>query len=175
MLHFDSKLCNEWDLKSNITVKMERIAVSVTAPEDDNNSDILLGVYQANSSKGKYQAKQIKKVQEDFEIENNIFAVCTDTTTSNVGVHNGGIELINGYVVRKHIMWLLCHRHIYERHVSHLVQALTGKTKAPKKQLFSNFIKYWPENFQVCNEDINSLDRFNFNIFKNNSYMHQIA
>ena len=53
LLHIDNKLCNEWDVKNNITVIMERIAVSVTAPEDDNSSDILLGVFQANSSKGK--------------------------------------------------------------------------------------------------------------------------
>ena len=32
---------------------MEKIAVSVTASEDDNSSDILLGVFQGNSSKGK--------------------------------------------------------------------------------------------------------------------------
>ena len=104
LLHFDSKLCNEWDLKNNITVKMERIAVSVTAPEDDYSSDILLGVSQTNSSKDKDQAKQIKKVLEDFEIENDIFAVCTDTTASKTDAHNGGIKLISRYVVRKHIM-----------------------------------------------------------------------
>ena len=108
LLHFDSKLCNEWDLKNNITVKMGRIAVSLTAPENDNSSDILQGVFQANSSKGKDQAKQIKKVHKDFEIENNIFAVCPDTTASNAGAYNGGVELVSRYVVGKHIMWLLC-------------------------------------------------------------------
>ena len=76
----------------------------MTAPEDDNSSDILLGVFQANSSKGKDQAKQIKKVLEDFEIENNHFAICTDTTASNTGAHNGGIKLISRCVVGKHIM-----------------------------------------------------------------------
>ena len=87
---------------------MERIAVNVTAPEDDNSSDILLRVFQANLPKGKDQAKQIIRVLEDFEIENNIFAICNDITASNTGAHNGGIEVVSIYVVGKHIMWLLC-------------------------------------------------------------------
>ena len=61
LLHFDGKLCSNWDLKNSIIVKMEKFAVSVTAPEDDNSSDILLGVFQTNLYKGKGQAKQIKK------------------------------------------------------------------------------------------------------------------
>ena len=45
---------------------MERIAVSVTTPEDDNSSDILLGVFQANSSKRKDKAKKNKKCTRKF-------------------------------------------------------------------------------------------------------------
>ena len=52
VLHFDGKQIKEMEENLNITVTVERIAISVTSPDIDDTNDILLGVVQAESSKG---------------------------------------------------------------------------------------------------------------------------
>jgi len=46
------------------------------------------------SSKGSDQADVILNLLEDYDFEDQIFAVCCDTTSSNTGVFSGAIVLI---------------------------------------------------------------------------------
>lgn len=59
MLHFDGKQIQEIHGDLNITVTVERIAVSVTSPDFPDSNDVLLGVVQAESSKGGDQTEVI--------------------------------------------------------------------------------------------------------------------
>ena len=114
----------------NITVTVERIAISVTSPDLDDTDDILLA-----SSKGCDQADVILNLLEYYDIVDQIFAVCCDTTSSNTGVFSGAIVLLST-ILDTPLLWFLCRRHMLEVHISHFMEALTGeKTKAPRREL----------------------------------------
>ena len=74
VLHFDGKQIKEMGENLNITVTVERIAISVTSPDIDDTNDILLGVVQAESSKGVDQADVILNLPEYYNIVDQIFA-----------------------------------------------------------------------------------------------------
>jgi hypothetical protein len=63
-------------------VTVERIVISVTSPDLEDADDILLEVVQAESSKGSDQADVILSLLEYYDIVDQIFAVCWDTTSS---------------------------------------------------------------------------------------------
>ncbi len=73
---------------------VEMIAISVTSPDLGDADDILLGVFQAVSSKGSNQADVILNLLEQYDIVDQTFAVCCDTTSSNTSVFSGAIVLL---------------------------------------------------------------------------------
>ena len=79
-IHFDGKQVKQIEEDLNITVTVERIAISVTSPDIQDSNDILLGVVQADSSKGSDQASVILNMLEYYDIVDQIYAVCCDTT-----------------------------------------------------------------------------------------------
>jgi hypothetical protein len=70
---------------------VEQIAISVTSPDLGDADDILLGVFQAVSSKGSDQADVILNLLEYYDIVDQTFAVCCDTTSSETSVFSGAI------------------------------------------------------------------------------------
>jgi hypothetical protein len=69
------------------------IAINVTSP-DLGDAEILLGLFQAVSSKGSNQADVILNLLEQYNIVDQTFAVCCDTTSSNTSVFSGAIVLL---------------------------------------------------------------------------------
>src|SRR6218665_3693595 len=119
-------------------VDCEGIAVSVTSPQFGDNGVLLLGVVLLDSSKGSDQAYNILCLLEYYEICDQIFAihVCCETTSSNTGVHIGAVQILST-TLNAQMLWLMCRHHIYEVHISHFMEALTGqKTKGPRRQLY---------------------------------------
>ena len=57
-IHFDGKQIKEID-EQDVAVNVERIAISVTSPDLEDDNDILLGVVQASSLKGSDQVEVI--------------------------------------------------------------------------------------------------------------------
>jgi hypothetical protein len=90
-LHFDGKQMKQNEDDLDITVTVERIGTSVTSPDFGDSDDILLGVVQAASSKGSDQADVILNLREYYDIVDQVFAVCCDTTSSNTGVFSGAM------------------------------------------------------------------------------------
>lgn len=143
-VHFDGKQVKEIEEDLNITVSIERIAVSVTSPDLDDSDDILLGVVQAASSKGCDQADVILNLLEYYDIVDQIYAVCCDTTASNTGAFSGAIIILST-ILNTPLLWFLCRRHMLEVHISHFMEALTGeKTKGPRRALYVKLQKVWP-------------------------------
>ena len=144
-LHFDGKQVKQMEKDLKIIVSYERIAISVTSPDIDDIDDILLGVVQTPSSKGSDQVEAILKNLEYYDITDNIYAICCDKTASNTGSYNGtGAILASTFDVL--LLWFMCRRHILEVHISHFMYALTGiKTKGPRRTLYMNLQKAWPE------------------------------
>ena len=122
VLLYDGKQIKEMEENLNITVTVtvERIAVSVTSPNIDNTNDILLGVVQAESSKGVDQADVILNLLEYYDIVDQIFAKCCDTTASNNGVFVGAITIFTN-ILNIFLLWFLCRRYMLELHISHFI------------------------------------------------------
>ena len=117
-----NKQVKEVEEKMNIVVSVERISVSVTSPDIEGSDDILLGVVQADSSKGCDQAEVILSLLEYYEIADQIYAVCCDTTASNTAAFSGAIALLSS-ILNVPLLWFLCRRHILEVHISHFMEA----------------------------------------------------
>lgn len=144
-VHFDGKQVKEIAEDLNITLNVERISVSVTSPDMNDTNDILLGVVQADSSKGQDQALVILNLLEYYDITEQIYAVCCDTTASNTGAFSGAIALLSS-TLNVPLLWFLCRRHMLEVHISHFMEALTGeKTKGPRRTLYLRLQKAWPD------------------------------
>ena len=136
----------------NITVTVERIAISVTSPDLDDTDDILLGVVQASSSKGCDQADVILNLLE----------------------FSGAIVLLST-ILDTPLLWFLCRRHMLEVHISHFMEALTGeKTKAPRRGLYVKLHKVWPS----VKEDIDKMEgliKFNWKTLQVGSPLYELA
>jgi hypothetical protein len=107
------------------------IAISVTSPDLEDADDILLGVFQAVSSKGSDQADVILNLLEQYDIVDQTFAVCCDTTSSNTIVFSGAIVLLCT-ILNTLLLRFPCRRHMLAVNISHFIGSFTGeKTKAP--------------------------------------------
>ncbi len=114
--------------------------------------DILLGGFQAVSSKGFDQADVILNLLEYYDIVDQTFAVCCNTTSSNTSVFSGAIVLLCT-ILNTPLLWFPCRRHKLAVHISHFIGSFTGeKTRAPWG-LCVNLQKVWPT---VKNEIENS-------------------
>ena len=87
--------------------------------------------FQAVSSKGSDQADVILNLLEYYDIVDQIFAVCCDTTSSNTGVFSGAVVLLCT-ILNTPLLWFPCRRHMLAVNISHFIGSFTGeKTKAP--------------------------------------------
>ncbi len=129
----------------NVTVTVERIAVSVTSPDIEDSDDILLGVVQAESSKGSDQAHVILNLLEYYEVADQIFAVCCDTTSSNTGAFSGAISVLSKFL-NVPILWIMCRHHMNEVHISHFMEELTGRRRRAKEGSVCSFAKILARN-----------------------------
>jgi len=153
----------------NVTVTVERIAVSVTSPDIEDSDDILLGVVQAESSKGSDQAHVILNLLEYYEVADQIFAVCCDTTSSNTGAFSGAISVLTK-VLNVPILWIMC-RH----HISHFMEELTGeKTKGPRRALYVRLQKTWP-TIKLEVDNMENLVRYDWSKLEVGSSLYQIT
>ncbi|XP_065646356.1 uncharacterized protein LOC136076810 [Hydra vulgaris] len=175
ILHFDSKLVKEIKEKLKITVKKERVAISVTSPEFTTKDDRLLGIIPVESTKGKNQAIVIQNILEYFEIADNIIGVCTDTTSSNTGRLNGAIIIISR-ILNKCLFWFMCRHHIYELHINHAIQAITKvKSKGPSKSMYLAFQRNWETSHESVNSRVPELKIFDWNKLEIGSKLHILA
>lgn len=173
-IHFDGKQVKQIEEDLNITTTVERIAISVTSPDIDDSDDILLGVVQAASSKGCDQAEVILNLLEYYDIVDQIFAVCCDTTSSNTGAFSGAIVILSS-ILKIPLLWFLCRRHMLEVHISHFMEALTGeKTKGPRRGLYVKLQKVWPSVKEKVDK-MEELIKFDWKTLQVGSPLYEIA
>jgi hypothetical protein len=98
--------------------------------------DILLGVFQAVSSKGSDQADVILNLLEQYDIVDQTFAVCCDTTSSNTSVFSGAIVLLCT-ILNTPLLWFPCRRHMLAVNISHFIH--WRKDQGPLGGCVSNF------------------------------------
>jgi uncharacterized protein (DUF1501 family) len=79
-LHYDDKLVKQ--MEGDLSIKystVERVAVSVTSPDVGNNNNIHV-VALTESPKGSDQARVILSLLDYYEVVDQIFAICCDTS-----------------------------------------------------------------------------------------------
>jgi hypothetical protein len=67
----------------------------LTSPDNGENNNILLGFAQAQSFKGSDQAHVILDLLYYYEVVDQMFAICYDTTSSNTGAFSGAISVLS--------------------------------------------------------------------------------
>ncbi len=130
---------SKWSRLRMITIlSTVTVDISVTSSYLRDEDDILLGVVQAVSSKGSDQADVIMNLLVDYDIEDQIIAVCCDTTSSNTGVFSGAIVLICT-ILNTPLLWFFWRRHMQAVPISHFIGSFNGeKTKAPREGAVTN-------------------------------------
>ena len=153
LAHFDSKLTLKYTKQAKLVEKTDRLAISVSSP-DDESIDFLLGVLEIPSSKGADQALTIQSILEYYQLSENVIGLVSDTTKSNSGRFSGCVRLlsVHGFPHRA-MMNFMCRMHMYERHVHHVDVVLQGKTTAPVRSSFAKFKEAWPVSIE---KDANS-------------------
>lgn len=129
VVHWDGKT-----LKLKAGNKAEFIGVYVTGA---NAAQVkkLLGVPDVESGSGKNQKGAVVELLIKWEIFEQITGLVIDTTSSNTGIEIGACKLLEEYL-EKVILWLACRHHIYELHIRHVVEAITGNTTDGGVKLF---------------------------------------
>lgn len=90
-------------------------------------------------------------------MNNVICGIVFDTTASNTGRWRGACALIEATLGRA-LLWLGCRHHIYELHMKHVTETVTGVTKEPGVKLFRRLKAEW-NNLSIDNSN---LSKFNW-------------
>jgi len=155
-VHWDGKLVSP---KSEYKTKKEIIRLCIYLNYSDANEkpverlpilvignwvEKLLGAPEVLNSTCKEQAKAIYDALHDWDLQDNIQAICCDTTPSNTGRLRWACAILEQQLGRD-LLYFPCRHHIYE-----LVWRGVVEAKLPKAStnadlpLFKNFKKLWP-------------------------------
>ncbi len=114
------------------------------------------------NGKGSVQADAVFNLLEEWNIEENIIGVCTDTTASNTGRLSGAIVKLQEKLSRP-LLWLMCRRHSYERHICHGFNAITGqKSKGPCKNIYNNLKSNWHKYKPLVETNMDKIRYFDY-------------
>ena len=86
--------------------------IRVTSPDIEGSDNVLLGVFEAESSEGTDQAELILQTLEFYEIKEEVFAVCCDTMASKTGAWSGAIVSLSE-IIETPLLWFLCRHHMF--------------------------------------------------------------
>ena len=135
-VHWDGKL-----MKMRAGITSERCCVYVSGAQENKNQK-LLGVPDIPSGTGSAQEKAVTDLLEQWDIFDEIVGLVFDTTASNSGKWQGACSLIEKHL-GKAVLWLSCRHHVYELHIKHVVEVVTGNTKDPGVSLFRRLKTFW--------------------------------
>ena len=136
VLHWDGKV-----LKLKAGSKAEFICVYISGA-DVSKVTKLLGVPEVASGSGQQQKEAVVEMLRKWKIFDQVVGIVFDTTSSNTGSKSGACLLLEEYLGRS-ILWLACRHHIYELHIKHVVEAVTGNTQDPGVKLFRRLKSEW--------------------------------
>ena len=132
VLHWDGKLLPD-QCSSNL---VDRLPIIVT----NCGSEKFLNIPMIQSGTGKDQAEAIYETLLDWDLLNEIKAICCDTTSSNLGV-NKGAAIILEQMLERDLLYLPCRHHIYELILRAVFENKMPGTTGPNVAIFNNFKK----------------------------------
>lgn len=153
VIHWDGKLL------PNLTGKglVDRLPIIASV----NGREQLLGVPALTSGTGREQANAVYQTLVDWCLDENVQALCSDTTASNTGRLNGACVLIEQLLERE-MVYLPCRHHIYEIILKSVFDLKFGATSGPDVAIFKRFQQAWatinPNNFNPGMQNSNVID-----------------
>ena len=135
-VHWDGK-----GLKEKAGKKAEYICVYISGADNDQVTK-LLGVPKVDSGSGLQQKEVVVDLLNKWDISDQITGMVFDTTASNTGNQTGACKLLEDHM-DKALLWIACRHHMYELHIKHVVEAVTGNTKDPGVKLFRRLKAEW--------------------------------
>ncbi|GBM87119.1 hypothetical protein AVEN_213352-1 [Araneus ventricosus] len=84
------------------------------------------------------QANKVFEIVEDWGLSKNIYALCFDTTASNIGWKNGACVQLENHLKRK-LLFLACRYHIFELLESAVWKSVFGTSMSPDHTKFKQF------------------------------------
>lgn len=149
VVHWDSKLIKDLSGRTQ-----ERVAVLVSG--SPNNPPKLLGISSIENATGTAQHDAVIELLDEWNVTKQIVALVFDTTASNTGKYKGCAAVIEKTLGHQ-ILWLACRHHIYELHIKHVAEAITGKTISPSESLFKKFQSEW-DSLDQSTDDLRLFD-----------------
>lgn len=125
--------------KGPATAEEERLAITTTG----YGKEQLVGVPVIANGTGKEIASNVAEELRKKQIENDIKAICYDTTASNSGAHNGAVVLLEQNLKRK-LLHFPCRHHIMKLLLeAAFSNAFEEKSCGPDISIFKRFQKAW--------------------------------
>lgn len=138
VVHWDGKLMKD-TTAAGASSKVDRLPVIVTGYEVDK----LLAIPKLVNGTGKIMANAVHECVKEWDLDQNIKAMCFDTTSSNTGVKSGACVLLE-INMGKQLLHLACRHHIHEILLSDVFRACFGSSSGPDVLLFKRFQENWP-------------------------------
>lgn len=177
VLHFDGKILKHLDEETNQSVMRDRVAVSISSPEFVEKGDRLLGILPTESGKAIDETMTIHNLLEYYEICEDIFAICADTTSVNTGVHSGIIMNI-AHILKRPLLWFMCRHHMYEILIDKLATFYLGNTFSPERKIYKDFKNHWEKYFPIVqgalSESHTKFKKFNEKVLQTGSKLHEV-
>ena len=136
-INFDGKLLK--DLPGHLIGKVNRLAVTLF---QESGTD-LLSIAKTEDSTGEGEARAIHEILEQWEVTDNVIAMCFDMTSANTGINKGACKILQKKLKRQ-LIWMACRHHVLELVIGAAFKELFGATSGPEVPLFKKFQEIWP-------------------------------
>ena len=142
-LHWDGKLID------NVTgSKDERLAVLISGSPHYTEGKVLgiptLTDEEGNpTSTGESQFEACMKLVEEWDIRENICAMCFDTTSSNTGRHRGACTRLESGYRKDMVFWFGCRHHVIEPIAKVVWYLLFEDNQGPDKKTYQGGKDMW--------------------------------
>ena len=134
-VHWDGKLLPDLTGKKNV----DRLPILLVSFGGDTQ---LLSVPKLPSGTGLAQAEAVFQALKEWNVQDNVQALCFDTTSSNTGRINGACVIIEQLLGRD-LLYLACRHHVLELIAGAAFKKVLPSSSSPNAQLFKRFKENW--------------------------------
>ncbi|CAH0563009.1 unnamed protein product [Brassicogethes aeneus] len=139
--NFNDSLVVHWDGKvlpaGNDQPKAERLSIHVTGISSDKNLKTPI----LSDGTGESQASAIFETLTEWNLCDNIKAMCFDTTSSNTGCDSGACTLEDK--IGRDLLYLACRHHTSELMLRNVAEVAWPVTNSPNVPIFKRFRDNW--------------------------------
>lgn len=138
-VHWDGKVLDDCTNVNQLTCN--RLAIILSS----NGNSKVLGIPKVASQTGVDEATAVYSALLDWNVQDNVMAMCFDTTSSNTSTSIGACVVLQQKLSRR-LLYFACRHHVMELLVTGAFEATVEPvTSGPNILLFERFRKAWPD------------------------------